>query len=133
MIGYVLVSHGDYAKSMKEAVEMIVGSRENIHSIGLQPHESGENFIEKIIELEGQLKNYSGYIFFCDLLGGTPCNSVIKQYFNNQDVNVVSGMNFSMVLTAIVEETINVTNIIEAGRSGIIDVKDFCLGDDCDY
>lgn len=124
------MSHGDYAKAMKESIEMIVGKRENVYFIGLQANENGENLSEKLDQIDEDMNKYSECIVFCDLFGGTPCNTVIKKYLNNDKIKVISGMNFSMLLTTLLQEEADIDMIIDDGKKGIVDVKDFCNMDD---
>ncbi|GAA0083666.1 hypothetical protein UT300007_01050 [Clostridium sp. CTA-7] len=124
------MSHGDYAKAMKESIEMIVGKRENVYCIGLQANENGENLSEKLDRIDEDMNKYSECVVFCDLFGGTPCNTVIKKYLNNDKIKVISGMNFSMLLTTLLQEEADIDMIIDDGKKGIVDVKDFCNMDD---
>ena len=131
MKGILLVSHGGLAKGMKDSIEMINGYQENLRYVGIEPNEGGEQFEKKMIKEEEALGEVDKILIFCDLLGGTPCNIAMKNYYQDEKYIVISGMNSPMVLSAILNEEISKNNIISDAITGIIDLKEMSL-DDCE-
>lgn len=122
MRAIVFAGHGDLPKGMKHSIGMITGIEENIFVVSLSPEDGKEEFQNKLANLDAQLAEYTEVLFFVDLLGGSPCNGVVEKYFDNEKVHIVAGMNLPMAITAALGE-IPVQQIIQEGRTGIIDVK----------
>jgi len=121
--GYILVSHGDYAKELKNSLKMIVGDVSNVFEACLQPEEGLEQFKEKLVALKGDMEKYDEVIVFADLMGGTPCNAAASVYLEENHVTIIGGMNFPMLLTALLSEELSVENLISVGKDGVVNVK----------
>lgn len=122
MRGIILVSHGLYAKELKNSVEMVAGDVANVFEACLLPDEGLEQFKEKLEKLREYLKEYDEIIIFADLMGGTPCNAAISLFIMENRVSIVAGMNFPMVLTAVLTD-ISIEELILSGKDGIVNVK----------
>ena len=48
MIGFIIVSHGNYSQGLRSAIEMIVGKKSNIFYLGFHPEDSPEDLKLKI-------------------------------------------------------------------------------------
>ena len=125
MRGYLLVSHGLYAQEFKESLKMIAGDVSNVHTACLSPDDGPESFGAKLTALETTLNQYDEVLVFSDLFGGSPGNTTFQKYVTNEKYNFISGMNFPMVLTAILTPTADIEQLITSGKEGIIDVKAF--------
>lgn len=68
----VLISHGLFCEELKKSTEMIMGPQESIHTVGLLPSESAEDFRTKFEALIAEL---DAFIVLADLMGGTPATS----------------------------------------------------------
>lgn len=123
MRGIILVSHGLYAKELKNSVEMITGDVSNVFEACLLPDEGLEQFKEKLEKLRKYIKEYDEIIIFADLMGGTPCNAAISLFMMENRVSIVAGMNSPMVLTALLSEDISSEELILSGKDGIVNVK----------
>ncbi|EOH91033.1 PTS mannose/fructose/sorbose transporter subunit IIAB [Enterococcus pallens] len=122
MRAIVFAGHGDLPKGMRHSIEMITGIEENIFVVSLSPEDGKEEFQNKLTNLDAQLADYTEVLFFVDLLGGSPCNGVVEKYFDNEKVHIVAGMNLPMAVTAALGE-VPIEQIIQEGKTGIIDVK----------
>lgn len=123
MKAIVFVGHGELPLGMKQSVCMIVGQMDNIFAVSLSLDDGKEQFQEKLSILDKDLEKYSSVLFFADLLGGSPCNGVIEKYFSDERVQIITGMNLSMVITAICGEELSNDTIMVEGKRGITDVK----------
>ncbi len=121
MRNIVLVSHGSMAKGVQASLEMIIGLQEHLHVVDMP--EDGDNvqfekaLCRKIESLEGDT------LIIADILGGTPCNVVLKHYSEAEDVSVIAGMTLPLVLEAIVNETSTADELVGLGRQAIVNVK----------
>ena len=100
MKAIVFVGHGELPLGMKQSVSMIVGQMDNIFAVSLSPDDGKEQFQEKLSILDKDLEKFSSVLFFADLLGGSPCNGVIEKCFSDDRVQIITGMNLPMVITA---------------------------------
>ena len=131
MRGFLIVSHGDFAKGMKMSVEMVTGERDNVYAIGLTPEGGPSEMEEKIDSLIPTFDQYEDVFVFTDLYGGSPGNTVFVKLVADPKVSIISGVNFPMLLTAILTPDITVDALITEAKGGIIDLK-AALSDDDD-
>ena len=132
MKGILCISHGFYAREFIESIKMIAGQIDNIYSCCLEYNDGPESFTSKIEDVMFKLKDYDEIIVFADLFGGSPCNTATAYFFNNPNVKIIAGMNFQMVLSAVLGED-DKDGLIAIGRESIIDVKSYLISNqDCD-
>ncbi|WP_251860138.1 PTS mannose transporter subunit IIA [Clostridium sp. Marseille-Q2269] len=122
--GIMLVSHGKLASELKNSVGMITGSVDDIYCVCLENGEGIEKFTEKLNSEIGKLEDYEEILIFADLYGGSPCNTVVKHLVNDDKYKIISGMNISMVITAVLNTEEEVDSLMNVGRNAIIDVKE---------
>lgn len=96
---YILVSHGDLAKSMLGSAQMIVGEQENVSAFGLYPTDDIGGLKDKIEE-EIQKIGDQQIICFTDLFSGSPFNAVVG-LMGQYSVRHITGMNLPLVLEAL--------------------------------
>jgi mannose/fructose-specific phosphotransferase system component IIA len=125
MRAFILISHGPLAQSMKESVQMIAGVHANLFTASLSYDDSPESFAQKLAEIEPHLEVYKEIIIFSDLFGGSPGNTAVQRYINDPRVTLISGMNFPMLLTALLEAEAELPYMIQTGKDGIVDIKAF--------
>lgn len=129
MYGILLLSHGDLAKEFLNTSRMILGDQEEVLALGLQPDESRESFEKKIIEACSKLYKKDGLLILTDLYGGTPTNAAIFSTLQRYEkLQILTGLNFSMLLEAIINRNTDVDAILErlklAGIQGICNIKE---------
>lgn len=126
MIGIIVISHGPYAKSLMESVEMVWGKQEKVRAICLGQNESLKSLQVKINDAVDSL-GLDEVLIIVDLLGGTPYNATSMQ-LNNPNISVITGLNMPMLLHVLPhrnESLDEVTNIaMESGKNGIVNVSE---------
>ena len=134
MRSILCISHGLYAKEFKESLKMICGPVDNLYSCCFEQNDGPEQFTVKINNTLLQLEQYDEIIVFADLFGGSPCNTAFEALISDTRVKFIAGMNFPMVLTALLCDTMNVEELIEEGKNAIIDVRQYMsqMNTDCD-
>lgn len=93
----VIVSHGSFASGAVESVRMICGDQLNVDVIGMY---------EDIVQFESEVKALADeeIVFFADIPGGHPFNTVYKQILNNQSKQVlIGGFNLPCLIEAVVQ------------------------------
>lgn len=130
MVGVVLASHGKLAEEMLKSVEMIMGPQENIIALALEPEDDPMELKERIKESVEKVKGDNGAIVLVDLMGGSPSNAAA--YVAREGIPVITGMNLSILLELIgMRDKLTdelVLNIMEAGKEGIIDMREIFRG-----
>lgn len=125
MKGILCVSHGFYAEAFKESLKMIAGNVTNLHALCLEPTDGPEQFKDKLVAIQPTLDAYDKVWVFADLFGGSPCNTTFQHYVSNPNIEFVAGMNFPMVLSALLSEEISLDSCIEQGKDAIVNVRTF--------
>lgn len=125
MNGILLISHGNYANELRKSLKMITGEIDNVYSVGLDFSDGPDEFKAKLQNLEPKLELYSNVIVFSDLLGGSPSNTAFQYFFKKENYQFITGMNFPMVLSAILENIQNPDYIINLGKESIINLRKF--------
>lgn len=124
----VLVSHGDLAQGMLDAVEQLMGRQENTTAYGLH---LGEKISTLTDILQKEIDTYGAdhIIFFTDMLYGTPFNAVVS-LTKSHPLYHITGMNLALVLGAVVERNKPESDpesvcekAIESSEKSIVDVR----------
>lgn len=97
MVGIILISHGQLAKSFLDVAKEILGDTDEIKTVCL-PDPMDENLlIESVEKARKETDQGDGVLILTDMFGGTPCN-VCFSLLEDVDVEVLTGMNLPMIL-----------------------------------
>ncbi len=97
MIGILLVTHGNLAKEMMNAMEHVIGPQPQMDIICIGPDDDIESRRADIMSKVKTLDTGDGVCVATDMFGGTPSNLSISVMEGNQ-VEVVAGMNLPMLI-----------------------------------
>ena len=100
MIGVLVATHGEMAKGLFDAIDMICGTQEKFSIVSLKRGQDAESFGE---ELGEKLNSGEGVVVLVDLLGATPMNQSALNLYKSDKVEVITGVNLPMVVTATME------------------------------
>lgn len=103
MIGVIVATHGKMASGILDAVEMICGEQEEFEVVSLQRGQDAESLGEEIAEKIEKMNDGDGVVILVDLLGATPMNQSALNLFKWDNVEVITGVNLPMVVTATME------------------------------
>lgn len=121
MRNILLISHGKMAEGVKSSLEMIVGRQEQVSIVSLKP--DGDN-IQFENDLLAEMKALNGKtLIIADLAGGTPCNVAVKNFLDNEQVEIVAGMSLPLVIEAAVNPQITAEELVKLSKDSLIDVK----------
>lgn len=124
----ILISHGDFAVSLKKSTEIITGPLENVKTVTFEPTKGEEKFSERLNQLVDQTEKA---VIFADLMGGTPSNVAARLVVERENVDLYTGMNMPMVIAFVNSEMIGKPfNYIENGTKGIQFLNDVLTDDD---
>lgn len=113
-----LVSHGELAKGMHSAVEMLAGGgRKDILSVGLENGMGADVFAEKAREVLSVVGEGDEILLFADLVGGSPlttASNVIAEMGLLSRTVMIGGMNMPLVLSAtLMKDTMETNDAVE--------------------
>ena len=74
MVGILIVTHGDLAKSLISTVELIIGELKMTGAVSIWPKENKEAVRVRIQEEMAKVDEGDGVVILTDILGGTPTN-----------------------------------------------------------
>jgi mannose PTS system EIIA component len=100
MIGIVVVTHGQLARELVAAAEMIIGEIPNVTAVSIGWHESPDDAEREIEAAIGRVESGKGTVVLTDMFGGTPSN-LSYSFLEDGRVEVISGVNLPMVIKAV--------------------------------
>lgn len=103
MIGVLVATHGEMAKGLFDAIDMICGAQEKFSIVSLERGQDAESFGEELGEKINELNSGEGVVVLVDLLGATPMNQSALNLYKSDNVEVITGVNLPMVVTATME------------------------------
>ena len=135
----IIASHGEYAKGLKNSIELIVGNlADNIETFCLYPSESPMDFKDKI-EVEIKENSETEFVFLCDLKGGS-VHTACTQLCGYQNVKVFGGTNMNLLLDLLLSCPDEIgdsqeATLLENARKGItlMTRKNLVSGKDDDF
>ncbi len=100
----VLVSHGQFAKGLANALSMLAGVREEVIAVGLEDGQSADEFACLFQQSISPITKEDEIILLGDLIGGSPLTTalnVITELKMNDHCVVIGGMNLPLALTTV--------------------------------
>ena len=97
MIGIVVVTHGQLARELVAAAEMIIGEIPNVTAVSIGWHESPDDAQREIEDAIGRADSGKGTVVLTDMFGGTPSN-ISMTLLEKGRVEVVTGVNLPMLI-----------------------------------
>lgn len=98
MVAVIIGTHGKFSEELLKSSEMILGKQDNIGYITFKPGEGLEDLVSKYTEVINGLDSKDGVLFMVDLFGGSPYNAASMMAIENENMDVVTGVNLPMLL-----------------------------------
>lgn len=121
--GVIAAAHGKFSEGIVSTVKMIAGEFPNLANINFQDGDTYDTLDAQYKQTFDKLKNFDQYIIITDLMGGTPFNRAVMNYGQEENVRILSGLNFASLFTAVTGENDDldafVDEIIQAGIKSI--------------
>jgi mannose/fructose-specific phosphotransferase system component IIA len=143
MFGIILVTHGEMATGIIDAVKMIYSQTEDRHRLPieileLKEGESPETLLDELGDRIEKMKDggIKGVLILADLFGSSTTNAGMRIMLANADakkvarIAVVSGLNLPMLLELIpaADKSVSIEELaklaVDVGRKGIINIAD---------
>ena len=100
MIGIVITGHGQFARGLGSAVELIAGKQENYEEVTFDQERTPEELSAAIKQAIVNVDAGAGVLVFTDLKGGTPFKESVMLSVEHPNVFVLTGTNIAMLLEA---------------------------------
>ena len=100
MVKIILVTHGNLAQEMLNTTAQIIGKTpEDLETLAITAAASVE---KEAVKLQAMLKDCpDGAVILTDIFGGSATNVSLTASKDNPKCNVITGLNLSMLLTAV--------------------------------
>ncbi len=113
MVGIILISHYTLAESLKETVSLVVGEKKNLSALSLNKDDKVEDFSLKLQKEVERINEGDGVIIFADMFGGTPSNSSLAAFGDEENVEIITGFNMPLVIEAIMHSDKNIKELTD--------------------
>ena len=130
MKGIIIASHGNMAQGILDTSKLFFGEQPQLKAFCLQANDNPESFVDVLKEGIKEVDSGDGVIVFCDMLYGSPFNSMLRilaEDLDNPKLDVIAGVNLGMVLqvlTTRANSNVEVKELLDAGHQGIADLKE---------
>ncbi|AJA49682.1 PTS system mannose-specific EIIAB component [Clostridium pasteurianum DSM 525 = ATCC 6013] len=135
MTAIIIGTHGKFSKEILRSSEMIFGKQENVSAVTFEPGEGPDDLLEKYKKELEQLDSKEGTLFMVDLFGGSPFNAASRIVAENENMDIVTGINLPMLLEVYgarsfssIEELVNIAK--QSACEGIKSLKEALLQQD---
>ncbi|MDH6367656.1 MULTISPECIES: PTS fructose transporter subunit IIA [unclassified Breznakia] len=113
----IMVSHGQFASGLKNALTMLVGDKEECLAIGLEDGKGIDDFTVLMKEAIRDIHPEDAIVLAGDLIGGSPLTTamnILSEYGLSQNLVVIGGMNLPLVLTtALMKDTYHGQELVD--------------------
>jgi PTS system mannose-specific IIA component len=99
MITVIIITHGQFGQELLRTAEDIVGRQEAAVSLSVTSEMGVESLSKSLQEVLERLPSSEGVLYLVDMLGGTPCNTVLLKT-KESVAEVVTGVNLYMVISS---------------------------------
>ena len=124
MIGIVVVTHGQLARELVAAAEMITGEDiPNATSVSIGWHDAPEEARPAIVAAVQRVSGESGTVILTDMFGGTPSNLALS-LLREDSVEVVTGVNLPMLIRLVSIREEERIGPAEAARAAVYQGKE---------
>ena len=97
MIGVVVVTHGQLARELLNAAEMIVGDLPRFAAVSIGWHEHPDDARTEIERGIVRVEQGAGVLILTDMFGGTASNLAMS-FLSEGKVEVITGVNLPMLI-----------------------------------
>ncbi len=124
MINLVIVSHGELAEGLLDALRILLGDQEGVITISLQENDPPGDIINQVEAAVQDLSNSEGVLLLVDTIGSETFQAAIR-FADYPNMEIITGFNLPMLLEVILQRdhhTVKELALIarEAGMNGIL-------------
>lgn len=101
MVNFIVVTHGEFGAYLVEAAEAIVGRQtEGVQTVSISARVGVAEIRQRLQSAIARLRSPRGLLLLIDMPGGTPANLAFPLIKDLTDVEMVSGVNLYMMVSA---------------------------------
>lgn len=125
MVGFLLTGHGEFARGLYSALEMIAGPQDQFAVVTFTNEDAGSYPANVEGALDTLFGSCDSVVAFVDLMGGTPFNTAMMASAERPGIEVVTGTNLPMLIECASERSPRstaeelVATALEIGAMGI--------------
>lgn len=100
----ILVSHGDFAEGLAQALSMLAGKREDVLAVGLKDGKTADEFAKVFDETISHITCEDEIVLLGDLIGGSPLTTAMNVITDKglmSQTTIIGGMNLPLALTTV--------------------------------
>lgn len=100
----VLVSHGEFAEGLANALSMLAGKRKDVIAVGLKDGKTADEFAGIFENAIQDIQSEDEVVLLGDLIGGSPLTTAMNVFAEkglSQQCVVIGGMNLPLALTTV--------------------------------
>lgn len=123
MIGVVIVTHGSLASALLDTVELIMGKQEQVQAVAFESGQAVVDLQARITQATLQVDSGDGTLILVDILGGSPYNAAAILMMEQDNIEMITGVNVPMLFEVLPVRTSKLASVVEValggGRDGI--------------
>ncbi len=113
MISILVVSHGDFSKSLIQTAEMIAGKQQQVSSVSLAANDGVDSLSAKVDTELSKFPESAPTLILADLWGGSPFNAAAKVVAKDpQKTALIAGVNLPILLEAYMARNSSLTELV---------------------
>lgn len=125
MTGIMVVGHGHFATGISSAAQLIVGKQHDFAAVDFPDGDTRTELEAHIREALDSMKELERILIFCDILNGSPFNTVMMEALKDERLRVFYGTNLAMLIEILMDREQEEcaeqwqTHLLECGREQI--------------
>lgn len=129
MTSIIIGTHGKLSEELLNTTEMIIGKQSNVGTVSFMGNQGLDELTTMYETVIDGLDTSKGLVFLVDVYGGSPFNAASKIAFENEHMDIITGVNVPMLLEAMTaRDGLTVEELIEllksSGSQGIVNFKE---------
>ena len=125
MTGILVTGHGHFATGIGSAVKLILGEQENFVTLDFPEGDTKTELEANMKAALEQLKSAEHILVFCDLLSGSPFNTIVPLAMADGRMRVFYGTNLGMLIEVTMNRNLGssfeelLEDIVKTGREQV--------------
>lgn len=122
MVSIIISGHGQFSLGLLDAFEMIFGKDADVRAIPFFKGEGLPQMQEKFQQAIEQIEPAKEVLILVDVFAGTPYNAASQIAYQNERVDILTGVNLPILLeAAAAKEQLNLIQLIEKLKQVAVD------------
>lgn len=110
----IFMSHGKMAEETLKSAQMIIGETTQTYVVSMEAEDGLSGTTEKLDRCLEEIGLDKEVLIIADLRGGTPCNVAMMKMKEYPKLKVISGLNLSLVIEAIMSPIEDMESLLKS-------------------